>query len=97
MVGFLGAVFAAFSLGYTSVHRGHIAVDFLVQKLPARVQSLVDRIFFRKEYDYGKFIDDTKITIGDADFSYPVSSGKEYGLFAGGIWTMYGTNGCYAR
>ncbi|MGD9332342.1 MAG: TRAP transporter small permease [Desulfobacterales bacterium] len=44
MVGFLGAVFAAFSLGYTSVKRGHIAVDFLVQKLPQRVQSLVDGI-----------------------------------------------------
>ena len=44
MVGFLGAVFAAFALGYTSVNRGHIAVDFLVQKLPARAQSLVDGI-----------------------------------------------------
>ena len=44
MVGFLGAVFAAFSLGYTSVNRGHIAVDFLVQKLPARAQSLVDGV-----------------------------------------------------
>lgn len=42
MVGFLGAVFAAFALGYTSIHRGHIAVDFLVQKLPRRAQSLVD-------------------------------------------------------
>lgn len=44
MVGFLGAVFAAFSLGYTSVNRGHIAVDFLVQKLPARAQSFVDGV-----------------------------------------------------
>ena len=44
MVGFLGAVFAAFSLGYTSVNRGHIAVDFLVQKLPPRGQSLVDGV-----------------------------------------------------
>jgi TRAP-type C4-dicarboxylate transport system permease small subunit len=44
IVGFLGAVFASFSLGYTSVHRGHIAVDFLVQKLPARGQSLVDGV-----------------------------------------------------
>jgi hypothetical protein len=43
MVGFLGAVFAAFALGYTSVNRGHIAVDFLVQKLPARAQSLRGR------------------------------------------------------
>ena len=44
MVGFLGAVFAAFSLGYTSINRGHIAVDFLVQKFPGRVQSLVDGV-----------------------------------------------------
>jgi len=44
MVGFLGAIFAAFSLGYTSVNRGHIAVDFLVQKFPPRAQSLVDGI-----------------------------------------------------
>ena len=44
MVGFLGAVFAAFSLGYTSVKRGHIAVDFVVQKLPPRAQSLVDGV-----------------------------------------------------
>lgn len=44
MVGFLGAVFAAFALGYTSVNRGHIAVDFLVQKLPTRVQSFVDGV-----------------------------------------------------
>ena len=44
IVGFLGAVFAAFSLGYTSVNRGHIAVDFLVQKLPPRAQTIVDGI-----------------------------------------------------
>lgn len=53
MVGLLGAVFAAFSLAYTSYHRGHIAVDFLVQKLPPRGQtafeagnSLVAAAFF---------------------------------------------------
>ena len=44
IVGFLGAIFAAFSLGYTSVNRGHIAVDFLVQKFPRRAQSLVDGV-----------------------------------------------------
>ena len=44
MVGFLGAVFAAFSLGYTSVNRGHIAVDFLVQKLSPRPQNWVDGV-----------------------------------------------------
>jgi len=44
IVGFLGAVFAAFSLGYTSLHRGHIAVDFLVQKLGIRQQAAVDAL-----------------------------------------------------
>lgn len=44
MVGFMGAVFAAFSLGYTSANRGHIAVDFLVQKLAPRVQTVVDGV-----------------------------------------------------
>ncbi|MDJ0801327.1 MAG: TRAP transporter small permease [Desulfobacterales bacterium] len=44
VVGFLGAVFAAFSLGYTSANRGHIAVDFLVQKLPPRAQTVIDGV-----------------------------------------------------
>jgi len=44
IVGFLGAVFASFSLGYTSLHRGHIAVDFLVQKLGTRQQAVVDAL-----------------------------------------------------
>jgi TRAP-type C4-dicarboxylate transport system permease small subunit len=42
MVGLLGAVFASFSLAYTSYHRGHIAVDFLVQKLSPRGQTAVE-------------------------------------------------------
>ncbi len=44
VVGFLGAVFAAFSLGYTSANRGHIAVDFIVQKLPPRAQTIIDGV-----------------------------------------------------
>ncbi len=44
VVGFLGAVFAAFSLGYTSTNRGHIAVDFIVQKLPPRAQTVIDGV-----------------------------------------------------
>jgi TRAP-type C4-dicarboxylate transport system permease small subunit len=44
MVGLLGAVFASFSLAYTSYHRGHIAVDFLVQKLPPRGQTVVEAV-----------------------------------------------------
>ena len=44
VVGFLGAVFAAFSLGYTSTNRGHIAVDFIVQKLSPRAQTVIDGV-----------------------------------------------------
>lgn len=42
LVGLAGAAFVSFSLAYTSVERGHIAVDFLVQKLSGRGQRLVD-------------------------------------------------------
>ena len=44
VVGFLGAVFASFSLGYTSTNRGHIAVDFVVQKLSPRAQTVIDGV-----------------------------------------------------
>jgi TRAP-type C4-dicarboxylate transport system permease small subunit len=44
MVGLLGAVFAAFSLAYTSLERGHIAVDFLVQKLAPKTQVAIDAV-----------------------------------------------------
>ncbi len=42
IVGMLGAVFVSFSLAQTSVEKGHIAVDFLVQKLPEKVQYAVE-------------------------------------------------------
>ncbi len=42
IVGMLGAVFVAFSLAKTSVDHGHIAVDFLVQRLPERIQYIVE-------------------------------------------------------
>lgn len=41
IVGLLGAVVVAFSLAYTSVEEGHIAVDFLVQKFPGNVQLFI--------------------------------------------------------
>jgi TRAP-type C4-dicarboxylate transport system permease small subunit len=44
IVGLLGAVFVSFSLAYTSVERGHIAVDFLVQRLRLRGQKVIDCI-----------------------------------------------------
>ncbi len=44
IVGLLGAVLVSFSLAYTSMQRGHIAVDFLVQKLPKKIQVLIECI-----------------------------------------------------
>ncbi len=42
MVSFLGTVVIAFALAYTSIERGHIAVDILMERFPPRVQSAVD-------------------------------------------------------
>ena len=44
MVGLLGAIVVSFSLGYTSLMRGHISVEFIVQKLPKRAQIIIDSI-----------------------------------------------------
>ncbi|MCD6353486.1 MAG: TRAP transporter small permease [Proteobacteria bacterium] len=44
IVGFLGAIVISFSLAYTSVEKGHIAVEFLVQRFSAKVQAVVDSI-----------------------------------------------------
>jgi TRAP-type C4-dicarboxylate transport system permease small subunit len=38
IVGFLGTVVASFSLAYTSLEKGHIAVEILVERLPRRMQ-----------------------------------------------------------
>ncbi|WP_319525522.1 TRAP transporter small permease [uncultured Desulfosarcina sp.] len=40
----LGAVFVSFSLARTTVDQGHIAVDFLVQRLPNRFQHAVEAV-----------------------------------------------------
>jgi TRAP-type C4-dicarboxylate transport system permease small subunit len=42
LVGFLGALFVSFSLAYTSVQKGHIAVEFLVDKLKETAQKVVE-------------------------------------------------------
>jgi TRAP-type C4-dicarboxylate transport system permease small subunit len=44
LVSLAGTTFVSFSLAFTSVERGHIAVDFLVQKLRTRGQRVVDSI-----------------------------------------------------
>lgn len=41
VVGLLGAVFVSFSLAQTSVERGHIAVDVLIQRLPSTARAAV--------------------------------------------------------
>ena len=44
MVGLLGAIVVSFSLAHTSVMRGHISVEFIVQKLPKTAQIVIDGI-----------------------------------------------------
>jgi TRAP-type C4-dicarboxylate transport system permease small subunit len=44
IVGFLGAVAISFSLAYTSMEKGHIAVDILFRRLPFRVQYILEVI-----------------------------------------------------
>lgn len=43
-VGLLGAIVVSFSLAHTSVMRGHISVEFIVQRLPKTAQIVVDGI-----------------------------------------------------
>jgi TRAP-type C4-dicarboxylate transport system permease small subunit len=42
IIGFLGTVVVAFSLAYTSLEKGHIAVEILVEKLPRRIQAGIE-------------------------------------------------------
>lgn len=42
VIGWLSAAAMALSLGYTQMHRGHVAIDLVVQQLPARVRAAVD-------------------------------------------------------
>lgn len=44
IIGLLGAVVASFALGYTSVEKGHIAVDFLVMRLSPKARALIGAI-----------------------------------------------------
>ena len=41
IVAFLGVVVTAFAIAYTQVLRGHIQVEFVVMRLPQRVQAVV--------------------------------------------------------
>ena len=42
IVSLLGVVVAAFALTYTSIQRGHIAVDFIYRRLPERYRPVLD-------------------------------------------------------
>lgn len=42
MVGFLGTAVIAFALAHTSIERGHIAVEILLDRFPAKVQNTIE-------------------------------------------------------
>ena len=44
IVGLLGALFVSFSLAQTSMERGHIAVDFVFQRLNTPTQRILESI-----------------------------------------------------
>ena len=44
LMGFFGALVTSFSLGYTQLNRGHIAVDILVRKFPPKITKLLTGI-----------------------------------------------------
>lgn len=44
IVGLLGALAISFALGYTSMEKGHIAVDFLVQRFSDTVKMVISAV-----------------------------------------------------
>ena len=42
LVGFLGTVVVSFALAFTSMEKGHIAVEILMEKLPQRAQMAIE-------------------------------------------------------
>lgn len=44
IVGLMGALLIAFALAYTTFQKGHIAVEFLVQKLSKKMQRAIDAV-----------------------------------------------------
>ncbi|NGM83930.1 TRAP transporter small permease [Paenibacillus sp. 7124] len=51
--GWLSAITAAFALGYTQIHRGHVDIDVILEKFPARIRGpvqglmlLISMLFF---------------------------------------------------
>jgi len=46
IVGFLGVIITAFAVAYTQVMRGHIQVEFLVMRLPKRLNDGISAFVF---------------------------------------------------
>jgi TRAP-type C4-dicarboxylate transport system permease small subunit len=44
VVGFIGVAVVAFALPYTSIEKGHIAVDILVQKMPWLARVIINAV-----------------------------------------------------
>jgi TRAP-type C4-dicarboxylate transport system permease small subunit len=44
IIGLLGALVTSFALGYTSVEKGHIAVDFLITRFSPATQALISAV-----------------------------------------------------
>jgi TRAP-type C4-dicarboxylate transport system permease small subunit len=42
IVSFMGAIAVSFAIAHTSVEKGHVAVDLLVQLFPKRVQAVIE-------------------------------------------------------
>lgn len=42
LIGFLGTVVVSFALAFTSMEKGHIAVEIIVEKLPQRAQLAIE-------------------------------------------------------
>ena len=41
-VGFITTLMVTFGIGYLAMKKGHIAVDLIVEKLPQRIQAIID-------------------------------------------------------
>jgi TRAP-type C4-dicarboxylate transport system permease small subunit len=46
LVGFLGAIIISFAMAYTSVEKSHIAVDIFFQRLPRKLQTVLEGLIY---------------------------------------------------
>ena len=45
-IGWLAAVTTAFALGYTQIHRGHVAIDLFVNRLVPRSRAVISMLIY---------------------------------------------------